>query len=43
VGDSLAVLIVVEGESAQMVVGEPVVLKGGDVVLAGGLPMTLGN
>ena len=36
-------LVIVEGETAQMVVGEPVVLELGDMVLTGGLPMTLGN
>ena len=41
-GNRLPTLIVVEGEAAQAVVGEPIVLKRAYMVLAGGLPMALG-
>ena len=34
-------LVIVKGETAQVVVGQPVVLKRGNLVLAGGLPMAL--
>ena len=40
-GNRLPTLIVVEGEAAQAVVGEPIVLKRAYMVLAGGLPMAI--
>jgi hypothetical protein len=39
----LATLIVVESQAAQVIVGKPVVLERGYLVLAGGLPMALGH
>ena len=33
--------VIVKGEAAQVVVGQPVVLKRGNLILAGGLPMAL--
>ena len=36
-------LIVEKGEAAQVIVGQPVVLEGGNLILTGRLPMTLGH
>ena len=36
-------LIIVEGQATQVVVGEPIVLKRGNLVLTGSLPVALGE
>ena len=40
-GYRLMTLIVIESETAQVIVGQPVVLQRGNLVLTGGLPMAL--
>ena len=39
----MTTLVVVERETTEVVIGQPVVLKGGDLILAGGLPVALGH
>jgi len=42
-GYSLVTLIIVKSQAAEVIVGEPVVLERGDLVLAGSLPVALGH